>query len=522
MSSPRFPRFALPLLTLLSATACGDDAKRGDHDAGPNAHPSDSDIADGAVGDDDAGPDGGEAGDDDLRDRAGTRLRATGVAVGELFHRSNIHDDVLDVNCDFMDLSPDDDNGLQHCVPSSFTELRFARADCTDDRLLVRANSACLGARGPGDIVRVMGASACGANTSSVRRLGAVATDATYYMRAYGTGECVEAEVGSATIYMPEPLEPSALVSGRIEAVPSGEPGLELERVAGSDGSRFPIGLRWSDGTRCDPQPLGPDEDAAQPCLPIDALSASENTYADSACSEPVFSDVVDACGDIVAERKYGLSLANVDGCQRPSALYTLGATLDSLYSGPPDTCSESFAVPEDWRSFARGEARPMSTLPSILRRFHGPSRLRMAHLTTQGGAPVIASHGLFDAELDDVCYPRRFADGRMRCMPSRTVWYSGHFADDECTVPVYVTFVGGCNPARDLPRFVTRDEDAADLCSERIITEVRRTVPHTGTVYFRSDTGCGEWTLDPSEAAFVDGEVIDPSTLAEVTEIGG
>jgi hypothetical protein len=125
------------------------------------------------------------------------------------------------------------------CVPTSFAEIVYADADCTEERVKVRAaGSSCDVASKAGSTVRAAGANSCGQVSLSVRRLGPAAGSAAYYRRDFSNGECVEDDLAGSTVHMAEPADLDEFVSAEVELVPSGEPGLEIEILAGSDGSR--------------------------------------------------------------------------------------------------------------------------------------------------------------------------------------------------------------------------------------------------------------------------------------------
>lgn len=495
------------------AMGCGDDAASRD-DAGQKR-------GDAAVGAGNDAGDGGEPAGDPLAPRAGDRLRLLGFQVGELLSGYEIYDSEREENCAFFATGEAGADTL-HCVPTGFGELRYASADCSDERVLIRANdSSCSSSITSGAIVRAASASDCGAITLVVRRLGAEAIDATYYRRDYTTGDCVLDDIGTGTVYASETAELDTLVAAEVELVPTGEPDLLLEILVGSDGSRFPRDLRWADGEVCEPMRVGPDGDGLLPCVPRGALSSSQNTYVDAACGEPVFTGLVDPlCMEPEPEWSFGVEYVLDDGCQYVSALYTLGESLTSFFVGPPETCTAGTSFPEHWRSFAAGEVRPFDTLPLTGRDFLGSSRLRLEHVTTQQGAPIRAGAAFFDTELDRECYPRLFADGSTRCVPADFTNHDTWYADAACTVPAYVTFVGGCNPSVEQTRFRMTTEDASNGCGT-IATEVARLALYAGDVYMDDGTGCAAATLDATQAAFIDDALIAPEELAEVTVVG-
>lgn len=518
--TPRSYILCASLVLSLSA-GCGDDASSGEQDAGSDEHGHEPDAAmpmDGAVAQD-AGGSNDAGAEEPLAERAGTRLRPYGYRIGGTLVRRSIYDTELETSCEFYDVTGAGD-GVLHCLPSTFTELRYTNSDCTGERLHLRPFALQCGTTlSAGQVVRAAGASECGRVTLHPRTVGAPATESTVYRRNFSTGECVEDTDERGELYVAEPLDAARLVDARIEALPTGEPGLELELLVGSDGSQFAYFMRLADdGARCDPLVLGADLDADRPCVPLNALSESDNTYADSSCSETVFTGTVDVRCDDEPEWSYGIAYADVDGCQRPSELVRLGMSVASLYVGPPESCSEHTSPPADWRSFAAAETVPFDSLPAAPRRFLGSSRLRVAHATTRAGAPVRVEQDLFDSELGVECNVRLFPDGRLRCVPADQLFHNGAYADAACTVPAYVTFVGGCNPDADRERYrLTLGE--AQGCGQGPVTSVARVVRHEGPVYHDDGVGCPELTLDPSEVAFVDGEELDATTFAEVEE---
>src|SRR5690606_23279677 len=118
--------------------------------------------------------------------------RPLGYQVGELLMQTAIYDDEREELCDFLATEEGGDSVLR-CVPTTFGELRYTSADCNDgERILIRESATrCGRSVQSGAILRAASPTDCGANQLVVRRLGAAATDSTYYRREYGSGDCV-------------------------------------------------------------------------------------------------------------------------------------------------------------------------------------------------------------------------------------------------------------------------------------------------------------------------------------------
>lgn len=509
--------------------ACGDD-EPGSADAGEDAGTSVPDAerpddagrdgardmdgaieGDGSMPDADAGADAGPGGTFPL---AGRRLVPTGYAAGDMLDVRDIYDRELQTRCGFWKTSePGAQETTYHCVPLEYGEVRYTDDTCSEEVVRVRERGACAGGSRP-PIVQAMHVSSCGQLTMQPRRLdldAPIELD-TVYQRVSGTGACEAEAVEDAEVFaiLPDPL--SALVSATIETVPTAQPGLDVDVYVGDDGSVLRSELRLQDGERCQLHPLGPDS-SDHSCLP-DALFASDNTYADDACTEPVFTGTVSgtlACPQDEPEWRWGITYAEIDGCMYVDALYALGDAVSELYSDGSD-CTP-FERPEDWRSFTATEERPLSELPTLTIAPVGSERLQLEHFTAQDGSALFQAWSWWDSEAQRACDPRPFADGSVRCVRIDYVPHEGFFADDACTVPAYTTLVGGCNPAADEPRIRAERDDAA--CGSPI-TRLFQLEEHEGDVYSDSD-GCMPATLPDGQAAFVDGDELDAESFAEL-----
>lgn len=488
-------------------------------DAGIDAIPSDADATeadalDGDTSDAADAPDADAGGDDGgITVVPGARLVPEGHALGDLFAQQYIIDRVLDERCDWLPTG----DGTYHCVPFGFAEVKYTDEACTDAVLSVREGaSTCSATPAPGDIVRAYDGPSCTGQTLVPRQVGEPTTAETLYRRSPVDGTCIADVAAPATLFVAQPPPLDRLVSATVDPRPTGIDGLNVDVLLGSDGSRFRRGLRWTDGTACTAQEAIGFEPEMRPCLPDATAPAADATWADVACSEPVFTVIVDsACPDREAP-PWGVVTSRADGCSRPESLVTLADGVSEMYTGEADACFGPTLPPETWRLFSAGAETPMASVPATYLSLQGEGRVRLVASADDESVPRLDSSDWWDTTYDTWCSPRLFSDGSTRCVPADGIGSDGLFADDACTIPAHVVFAGGCNRPADARRIRIEQEFDESVCAPVVISAYAL-ARHTGPVYSEGD-GCSEFMLDPSQIALVDAEELGPEDFVELT----
>lgn len=460
-------------------------------------------------------PDIADAGGDDggITPVAGARLVPEGHALGDLFAMQYIRDTARDEYCDWL---PTDD-GAWLCVPLSFAEVKYTDASCTEAVLSFReTGSVCTPPPAPGDIVRAYNGASCTGQSLVARAVGQPATADTLYWRSPVDGTCIVNTAPPGTLFAAEPVPSDALVSGTVETRPTGIDGIDIDVILGGDGSRFVRGTRWTDGTACTLQEAAGVGDDVRLCLPDRAAWTSDNTWADAACSEAVYTvPTTPLCGDEPAPT-WAIAPASESGCYRPASLRPVADPVAEIYAGSGDACSGPSPTPDTWRSFTAGEALDVADIPTAQVVQRGGGRVTLVSRAGEDGTPRLDTSDWFDASYATWCSPRLFGDGTTRCVPTDGVGFDGLFADDACTVPAYVVFAGGCNRPADAQR-IRLDEAYNEALCTNVVTAAYALERHDGPVYSEAD-GCLEFVLDPAQVAFVDGVALASDAFVELT----
>jgi hypothetical protein len=156
--------------------------------------------------------------------------------------------------------------------------------------------------------------------------------------------------------------------------------------------------------------------------------------------------------------------------------LFAPGEPLEGAYT--LDAGGVCTSVEEStWTYFAIGDELPLDDFAPIELAWTGTGRVRSRVFKDGAGAEVWrASFGLLDAARDVECWSQRFADGRLRCVPSSAVYSIDaldgvtYFADDACTE--HVVFVNGdtCGPATDVELVVSYGTCSSTVVSAHAI----------------------------------------------------
>jgi hypothetical protein len=499
---------------------------------------SDDDTTDAAVADDDLSADddaGSPASDDDtmldagvdiLRDGGttttqgpgrpnappydgGERLRALvyeGPDGAESF-AGYFYDTELDTRCNFVRTGSDAQGPIYHCIAAVATFARFEGTDCS---------------------VPVASAPGCSTSSPVIQLLrpvnvGCPPEEEFYELGASlgmpelsevnpGTLECSGVGTATSEQFGLVPFDPSKYVEGRLQVVPlDAATGFGERFIVGNDGS-YVLDTLVVDDESCALDPTDTNADEGY-CVPGTTYAFSEQ-YSDPSCSgDRVVGLAESSCREFAPSPLVKTYSPDARGCSRLSSVNELGAErpAQTVYEPNDGDCLDQ-GTPD--HVFALGNEVPLNDFPHLQTVDVGGERLRSRFVSTAQGNLTTPS-GWFDTDLGEMCTPRAFPDGIVRCVPYQTAFPGQYYADDTCTVQLYDTYA--TNVCGSLPARLFAVDSESD-CTGPIVQQVFELSSYDGTTYTNSGGDCV--VADPAadgNLVFEQSSEVVPSDLVTV-----
>jgi hypothetical protein len=331
----------------------------------------------------------------------------------------------------------------------------------------------------------------------------------TLYRDLFLDGQCNPEPLDEAALYYTTAeLDFDEYVTASERFVPiEGEPDLELRYLVAEDGAS------WLSGPLTDGQPctLARGTDGAEYCLPADWTTRSD-LFAGPTCEAPPLAYAASDC----AGRRGRAITRELDafGCSRVTAAYEVGDLVEVPYWSQEGLCTAYPTVPS--QCFAElGEPIPSSTLPELVPVSFGAGRLE-ARYRAVGEGRLASSLDWFDNDLGVACSDSLMSDGTWRCVPYRESEQSSHFADPECTVPLFVR-PPSCDPPGPSFRTTTAQQTNPETgACEYSTTAVFLLGVHAGPVY-ELDGNCVAGVPPEGEVLLSDVREVMADELAEL-----
>ncbi len=336
------------------------------------------------------------------------------------------HDSELEHRCEFQLLS----DGKLRCVPLTFeTPVRFyGDSGCVQP---VQTLSALDEAPYPKFAWSSASTADCDgtAATIDIHPLSGALQNGPIYQLDEADG-CVQA-LDEPVEYIPvgPAIDPSTYVAAA-DALDEGSERILGERRNAEDGS-------WSyvdayDQERAVRARVYRTEDGATRWLPQGGVNYNGNTYADSACTEPLGGGPIGRCPD--PSEDY-VNDRNNNSCREIRVVYGSGAEhLGPVYRTMGNSCEEF--VQDDFHFYPVGARIPDADFADATLTSSGAGRILRRYWTALG-SPLIESESLIDADHEDVtCRPLADPDGVTRCLPTNLITSSAfvYYLDPECT----------------------------------------------------------------------------------------
>lgn len=419
-----------------------DDLPPGDRpDAGPGPG-DDAGGPDGGGHDGGGDPDGGGAPVDHV---SGTRLRANVLAGDGAKLFESWLDRELNVDCAFTHA----EDGKLRCLPADSDARFYSDADCKAP-VLVRAPSSAM----PKYILST--GQGCGKQVYAIDP-GASIPPAKLFVRGED-GLCSSLSTPAGTLYSAGPkLAPAAFVEATSTTL-ARSGGLGVVRLVAADGAEQTTEVvDLARGAACAP---GEAPELAERCAPSRVAVVSLD-YASSACkplasAEPwsaacappsaAVGGVIDSGGGVIMSAPTSDAMAKA--CDAPLYREIGAAYTGDLFQYGTPFCIDATEPFPAWTWFQVGDKIEPSTFPKIGRRSEGSgAHLQAAVLTTEASERLVA-RSFFDVARGVMCTARRGDSGDLRCAPEGPVLGNAdlRYADDACSVPLYVHPATGCS----------------------------------------------------------------------------
>lgn len=364
----------------------------------------------------------------------GARLRARWVeTAGGRRTFQGWYDQMLRTECAFATAA----DGERRCLPRGMllpdAPTNFSDPACLDAVAIEQPPVCDL----PG-YVRKNDSDGCRGVVRIFRRGDRVADNRPYWRTATG---CAPAMVrpGADAYRVGAELPPAMFVRGRPAAQParSDDTPLQFVVLEGEDGARAPGWWRHTAlGADCTVLRLA---DGRWHCVPGHAPLSSV-TFQDDSCSAAAAYSFP-ACG-----KPPTLSARELPGtCPPAVSVHSLGSPLAAVYrrtnagtcSAAPASDATEYRALETALPVDGFLAFEVVTEPSS-------ERLRPQVVVVPGGNKT--DLGLYDAGLQEPCVARSFG-GKLRCAPGAAAFFTGEFADAQCTRKLWRGSRGGCQP---------------------------------------------------------------------------
>jgi hypothetical protein len=314
----------------------------------------------------------------------------------------------------YFDHDPD---GIERCFPSTLSAVSYTDSSCTRPAAYAEDPSRC-GAEPPA-YMGIMSGEAC-STTTGYRVVGELPSSTPLFL-ARG-GSCEPRDPGDdprLLLYELEAMELDAFVALR-HLTQARKPLLDAFIREGEDGS-------WQIIRAFDPEREVPCKHPGLPfspglaCVPRHAVSG--RTFGDAACETVVASR--DDC-ELEAPAVF-MERGTPFGCPLHGtySLYEIESTREAqtYQFDAVGACVTSSDEPHD--VYVRGEPIDLESLPALEQLELG---MRALHARFVGfdGTPFFpldeGRRSIFDASLEEVCSPERFADNSFRCIPTSFV----------------------------------------------------------------------------------------------------
>ena len=348
--------------------------------------------------------------------RSGTRLRArlVKVAGGPDTIFQSVFDNDLGTACRFVTAT----DGATRCLPGSAT-LYFADGGCKTP--ILRMDTGCA------PPTYVSGAVGC---QFSGFKVGVKTTPATVF-----TGATCLGVGATGDFYELTRLGETTFVAATEQRDDRGA-GLMMRYWKSDDGGLFPFGV-W-DSQRAASCVPGAD-DYADRCVPAAAVSLSGlPTYADDTCKKQVAA----ASADCEAEPVSAVRVPTSGTCGETIYYYDTSKLATVPYQSVQTMSGQTMCAPLNMPPagetfYVVGDAIPSGALPDLPTVLDGTARLKLRRYESETSLPLDLDPIFYDAIHQSTCSPTMTTKG-LRCVPTRAARLSS-FADDKCTLPLYV-----------------------------------------------------------------------------------
>lgn len=312
----------------------------------------------------------------------------------------------------------------------------------------------------------------CGGYTIGVRRRGERLPAGTHiFSRNPGTEQCGAGRVlgASEVLYAAgEELPPSMFVKGNVVAPPRppGTPVLDFTLMEGEDGARQP--WAWQNLTTKEGCNSYDAEDGSVRCVGGSmAIIFTLGWFGQADCSSQPLQRSPPGCPPL------RFAAVNKPGCPAKRTLHSLGGRVAMSYGKYNDgTCRPN--EPDVTADFVTlgGPGAEMGAPELKASTEATGGRLRRRLLSAPGGRSTVSSEW-FDGALGEVCTPRIFASGALRCAPNNALGFLTYFySDTGCASPVWLGPETQC-----MPRFA--------VASDATTCPTKSTYHSVGPAYF-------------------------------------
>lgn len=313
-------------------------------------------------------------------------------------------------------------------------------------------------------------------------------------------GSCYSTQTGSAKVYRYGTEVPPSSFIGTTRAVSDLVGSYQRATLTGDDGCKAFGGPEdKTGGFGCY---LGVAKDLTHRCLPAGSAYMSSNSYANSACTQPLVQENQSACPTPRFATLYDSAT-----CPASMSVFGVGAPVGTPFLKSGSSCMAGTASPA-WRYYAAGsESNPSSFLSASP--VDGPAFGRLVAKELELGPNVRATRNWFDTQLGSNCFFATAADGQWRCLPSDDA-YVQYYSDSTCTTRVAASY-DGCTPK------YARSYDS-NFCPQRmaLYPVISR---YTGASYYKSGSSCSPLTPGGQSAFWTIGSELPATTFVPGTE---